>query len=78
MFATGFEDHGAPKRVEIDRTAAHIWDLTGVAAVDKVVFRYRRKGAEGEVIGMDEASRSLVAQTGAHDKTHLPEGAGAH
>ncbi|MBN9319078.1 MAG: SulP family inorganic anion transporter [Caulobacterales bacterium] len=78
LFAAAFEHHGTPTRVEIDMTAAHIWDLTGVAAVDKIVFRYRRKGADVEVIGMNEASRSLVTQTGAHDKTHLPEGAGAH
>ncbi len=25
-------------------TDAHLWDLTGAAAVDKVVFRYRRRG----------------------------------
>lgn len=45
LFAASFEHHGHPKRVEIDMTDAHLWDLTGVAAVDKVVFRYRRQGA---------------------------------
>jgi SulP family sulfate permease len=46
LFAASFEHHGHPRRVEIDLTDAHLWDLTGVAAVDKVVFRYRRQGAE--------------------------------
>jgi SulP family sulfate permease len=76
LFAASFEHHGHPTRVEIDMTGAHIWDLTGVAAVDKVVFRYRRQGAKVSLVGMNEASRGLIEQTGAHDKTHLPAGAG--
>lgn len=63
-----FEHHGHPKRVEIDMTEAHLWDLTGVAAVDKVVFRYRRQGAELEVIGMTQAGRKLIDRVGKHDK----------
>jgi SulP family sulfate permease len=76
LFAAAFEFHGKPRRVEIDLTGAHLWDLTAVAAVDKVVFRYRRQGAEVEVIGMNQAAATLVERVGRHDKTHLPEGAG--
>jgi SulP family sulfate permease len=76
LFAAAFEFHGKPRRVEIDLTQAHLWDLTAVAAVDKVVFRYRRQGAEVEVIGMNQAAGALVERVGRHDKTHLPEGAG--
>lgn len=78
LFAASFEHHGRPGRVEIDMTDAHLWDLTGVAAVDKVMFRYRRQGAEVELIGMNAAGRTLVDQVGKHDKRHLPAGAGAH
>jgi SulP family sulfate permease len=78
LFAASFEHHGHPKRVEIDLTDAHLWDLTGVAAVDKVVFRYRRQGAEVELIGMNQAGQTLVDQVGKHDKSHLPAGAAAH
>lgn len=78
VFAAGFEFHGHPRRVEIDLSEARLWDLTGVAAVDKVVFRYRRQGAEVVVTGMSEADQSLVRQVGRHDKTHLPGSAGAH
>lgn len=76
VFAASFEFHGHPRRVEIDMTGAHLWDLTAVAAVDRVVFRYRRQGAEVEVKGMNEASATLIEQVGRHDKTHLPSGAG--
>jgi sulfate permease, SulP family len=75
LFAASFEHHGHPKRVEIDMTDAHLWDLTGVAAVDKVVFRYRRQGAQVEVIGMNEAARTLVDQVGRFEKEHLPTAA---
>jgi SulP family sulfate permease len=78
LFAASFEHHGHPKRVEIDMTDAHLWDLTGVAAVDKVVFRYRRQGAEVAVTGMNQAARTLVDRVGRFEKQHLPEGAAAH
>ena len=68
LFAASFEHHGHPVRVEIDMTDAHLWDLTGVAAVDKVVFRYRRQGAEVSVISMNEAGRTLVERVGRYDK----------
>ncbi len=76
LFAASFEHHGHPSRVEIDMTEAHLWDLTGAAAVDKVVFRYRRQGAEVDLIGMNEATTTLIGRVGQHDKTHLPQGAG--
>lgn len=74
LFAAQFEFHGHPRRVEIDVTNLHIWDLTGVAAVDKVVFRYRRQGAEVVLNGMNEASATLIDKVGKHDKAHLPSG----
>ncbi len=76
LFAASFEHHGHPLRVEIDMTEAHLWDLTGAAAVDKVVFRYRRQGAEVNLTGMNEATTTLIGRVGQHDKTHLPQGAG--
>lgn len=75
VFAASFEHHGNPRRVEIDMTETHLWDLTGVAAVDKVVFRYRRQGAEVQLVGMNQAAQTLVDQVGRHDKSHLPAGA---
>ena len=78
LFAASFEHHGQPTRVEIDLTDAHLWDLTGVAAVDKVVFRYRRQGAQVQVVGMNDAARTLVTRVGRFEKMHLPDGAGAH
>jgi SulP family sulfate permease len=77
LFTAQFEFHGHPRRVEIDVTDLHIWDLTGVAAVDKIVFRYRRQGAEVVLNGMNKASATLIDKVGHHDKRHLPAG-GSH
>ncbi|WP_122464555.1 SulP family inorganic anion transporter [Brevundimonas lutea] len=78
VFAASFEHHGHPTHVEIDMSQAHLWDLTGVAAVDKVVFRYRRQGADVIVTGMSAAAHTLVTRVGRHDKEHLPGEAVAH
>jgi len=74
LFLASFEHHGHPTHVEVDMTDAHLWDLTGVAALDKVVFRYRRQGAEVSVIGMNASTRSLIERIGRFENIHLPEG----
>jgi len=55
-------------RVHIDFTHAHLWDITAISALDKIVFKFRRLGAQVEVHGLNEASASLVNRFGIHDK----------
>lgn len=55
-------------KVVIDLSRAHFWDITGVAALDKVVIKFRREGIEVEIIGMNEASATIVDRFGVHDK----------
>ena len=64
LFAASFEYHGQPQRVEIDMTQAHIWDQTGVAALDKVVHRYTRQGAQVRLVGLNAGSQSLFDKLG--------------
>ena len=47
-------------RVTIDVSRAHFWDVTAVAALDKVVQRLRHHGCEVEVAGLNEASTVLI------------------
>ena len=49
-----------------------------MAALDKVVFRYRRQGTQVELIGMNQASQTLVERVGKYDKGQLPAEADAH
>jgi SulP family sulfate permease len=39
-----------------------------VAAVDTVVLKFRREGAEVELIGLNQASETIVDRLGIHDK----------
>jgi SulP family sulfate permease len=59
--------------VSIDVSRAHFWDITAVSALDKVVLRFRREGTEVEVIGLNEASATLVDRFAVHDKDGSPD-----
>ena len=67
-FQNAFDFKEAVERVRIDVSRSHIWDLTGVGALDTVILKFRREGAEVEVIGMNEASATLVDKLAIHDK----------
>ncbi|WP_137181175.1 SulP family inorganic anion transporter [Roseomonas sp. AR75] len=77
-FAEAFDVREAIERVVIDVSAAHVWDLTAVAALDRVVLKFRREGTEVEVLGMNEASATLVDRLGTHDKPGALERLAAH
>ena len=68
-FVSGFTYNDLPPRVRIDVSAAHFWDISSVHALDRVVMRFRRHGAAVEVLGLNDASQSLVSRHGVHDKT---------
>lgn len=55
-------------KVVIDLNRAHFWDISAVASLDKVVLKFRREGAEVELIGLNEASSTIVDRFGVHDK----------
>ncbi|TNC91820.1 MAG: sodium-independent anion transporter, partial [Thalassolituus sp.] len=63
-----FDFREAVSKVTIDLTQAHFWDITSVSALDKVVIRFRREGAEVELIGMNDATSTIVDRFGVHDK----------
>lgn len=67
-FVRGFDLKEPLKEVRIDVTHAHFWDLTAVASLDKVVLKFRALGARVEVLGLNEASATLVDRLGVHDK----------
>ncbi|MGI3899747.1 MAG: SulP family inorganic anion transporter [Janthinobacterium lividum] len=48
------------ERVLIDVSAAHFWDVTAVAALDKVVARFEVQGAAVELVGVNRASATLI------------------
>eukprot|EP01133_Synstelium_polycarpum_P014450 gene14450-17051_t len=67
-FNASFDFKEAVETVHIDVSASHFWDITAVSALDKVVLKFRREGTHVEIIGMNEASTTLVDQFAIHDK----------
>ncbi|MEO8298859.1 MAG: sodium-independent anion transporter [Burkholderiales bacterium] len=52
----------------IDVSRSNFWDITAVSALDKVVLKFKREGAEVEVLGLNEASATLIDRFAVHDK----------
>ncbi|MHA6492411.1 SulP family inorganic anion transporter [Pseudomonas borbori] len=67
-FVAAFDFRDAVDKVIIDLSRAHFWDITAVAALDKVVIKLRREGTDVEVLGLNEASATIVDRFGVHDK----------
>jgi len=67
-FMAAFDFKEALDKVTIDVEAAHIWDLSSVAALDMAVLKFRREGAEVEIVGLNKASETIVGDLGIHDK----------
>jgi len=67
-FNESFDFKESLEKVVIDVSNAHIWDISSVSALDMAVVKFRREGAEVEIVGLNEASETLVAKLAVHDK----------
>jgi SulP family sulfate permease len=67
-FANAFDHREVIDHVRIDVSRAHFWDITAISALDKVVMKFRREGTTAEVIGLNEASATMVDRFAVHDK----------
>jgi SulP family sulfate permease len=67
-FTAAFDFKEALDRVIIDVSNAHIWDISSVIALDMVVLKFRREGAETEIIGLNEASETILDRLAIHDE----------
>jgi len=67
-FIAFFDFKEAVDKIIIDVHRAHFWDITAAAALDKVVMRLRREGADVSIIGLNEASETFLDQFTVHDK----------
>ncbi|WP_337840555.1 SulP family inorganic anion transporter [Rheinheimera sp.] len=72
-FSAAFDcKEGLPK-VQIDLSHAHFWDVTAVSALDKVVLKFRKAGTDAEVLGLNQASATLVDKFAVHNKPEAIE-----
>lgn len=67
-FLSYFDFKEAVESVVIDLNRAHFWDISAVHALDTAVMKFRREGAQVKLIGLNEASETIVDRFGVHDK----------
>ena len=73
QFVAGFDFKEAVEKVRIDLSKAHFWDITAISSLDKVVLKFRREGTEVELIGLNEASATLVDKFAVHNQPQAVE-----
>ncbi|WP_008317133.1 SulP family inorganic anion transporter [Leptolyngbya sp. PCC 6406] len=59
-FFDHFDFREVVDRVTIDLSQAHLWDQGSVAFLDRAILKFRRNGADVDVVGLNEASATLV------------------
>jgi SulP family sulfate permease len=67
-FSAAFDFRESLERVTIDVTRAHIWDISSVSALDMAVLKFRREGADVEIVGLNRASETIVDKLAIHDQ----------
>ncbi|MBN2722001.1 MAG: SulP family inorganic anion transporter [Campylobacterales bacterium] len=78
-FADTFDYCEDVKNVIIDVSHAHFWDITAVYALDKAVIKLRNMGKRVEVVGQNQATRTIIDRFGIHDKpTEIEKVMGGH
>ncbi|HEX5793646.1 MAG TPA: STAS domain-containing protein, partial [Rheinheimera sp.] len=73
QFVAAFDFKDAVEKVRIDLSRAHFWDITAISSLDKVVIKFRREGTEVELLGLNEASATLVDKFGVHNQPDAVE-----
>ena len=76
-FMAAFDFKEAVERVVIDVSRAHIWDISSVGALDTAVLKFRRDGSEVEIVGMNQATETIVDRLAIHDKPGAMDTLGA-
>lgn len=77
-FLESFDFGEVVQRVVIDVRLAHFWDISAVGALDKAVIKLRRDGTEVEILGLNEASATMIDRFGLSGKDETESPVGAH
>ncbi len=66
-FISYFDYKEAVDNVVINVKRSHFYDITSVAALDKVVIKLRREGADVQIIGLNRASQTMLDKFAVHN-----------
>ncbi len=70
-FLEGFDAHDHPARIIIDMSKAHIWDQSGVAALNQIIRKLSSGGSSVEIVGLNEVSLDLFERMGSQEQSHI-------
>lgn len=77
-FAEAFDFKEVLDHVIIDVSPAHFWDISAIGTLDKTILKFRREGTTVEVVGLNDASASMVQRFAVHDKPGAQAQLGGH
>lgn len=63
-----FDFNADAKEVVIDFSDSHIWDDSAVAAIDKLVLKFRENDKDVQIVGLNKDSSQLVKRLAVHNK----------
>jgi len=66
-FISYFDFKEAVDNIVINVKRSHFYDITSVAALDKVVIKLRREGTDVKIIGLNSASEAMLDKFAIHD-----------
>ncbi|WP_375541364.1 SulP family inorganic anion transporter [Paenibacillus sp. L3-i20] len=69
-FIGGFDFSVADTKIVIDFSKAHIWDDSGVGAVDKVVIKYRANNNHVTINGLNASSEKIIKKLAISQESH--------
>ena len=69
-FLQGFDIYEHPKEIIIDMTSAHIWDQSGVVALDQIIRKFKNGGSKVEIVGLNQESLNLFERLGGIETAH--------
>ncbi len=69
-FLQGFDIYEHPEEIIIDMNSAHIWDQSGVVALDQIIRKFKNGGSKVEIIGLNKESLNLFERLGGLETNH--------
>jgi sulfate permease, SulP family len=67
-FIDAFDFADAARKVTIDVSGSHFWDISAVGALDKIVLKFRSRGVDVSLRGVSKASAHMLDRFAEHDK----------
>ena len=69
-FLQGFDIHEHPENIVIDMSLAHIWDQSGVVALEQIIRKFQNGGSKVEIVGLNKESLNLFERLGGIESAH--------